>query len=294
VPRDLDQHLPLLKSLAEKCDHVTEITKRRESTVGLLAGRPSILVSYQKEQDVLLKTLSEAIIADAQAAESSARKVERHTIHWGVDSAAMNTIDETDLLFIDTVHTAERLKLELDQQASRVRRFIILRGTGANGEAGEGGNTHGLFYALRPFIAEHPEWFVIYHTNAEYGMTALSCIPEDRPVATVHAWPPGYGPGTEFKRICAEDLKITMPNNCSCNALAIQMDRWGVVDCHKHFDIIVTQIKANQDNWGWSDAFANFAKAAIGSMKSGLWLKINWTDPIPGLVTEAIRRAETA
>lgn len=292
VPRDLEQHLPLLRGLAEKCTHVTEITKRRESTVGLLAGRPQTLVSYQKEPDVLLKTLAAAITRDAQEAAPAERRVATHTIHWGADSAAMNAIEPTDLLYIDSVHSAERLQLELDQHASRVGRFLVLRGTGAFGEVAEGGQSPGLFAAVRPFLEAHPDWFIVFHTGAEYGMTVLGKQPADRPEEPVHAWPPGFGPGTEFKRICGEDLGITMPNNCTCNALAVQMDIWGPAGCRTHSDAIVAQIKANQDLWGWTAAFKNFASAAVGSLKSGLWRKVNWTDPIPGLVQEAIRRAE--
>lgn len=93
--------------------------------------------------------------------------------------------------------------------------------------------------------------------------------------------------------MCAEDLHITMPNNCTCNALAVQMGLWGPADCRQHETEIIAQIKA-KDNWGWTAAFANFSKAAVGSFTSGLWRKVNWTDPIPGLVQEAVRRAEKA
>jgi len=53
VPRDLDKHLPKLRELASQCSHVTEFTKRRESTVAIAAAAPEVVVSYQPEIDPL-------------------------------------------------------------------------------------------------------------------------------------------------------------------------------------------------------------------------------------------------
>ena len=106
----------------------------------------------------------------------------------------------------------------------------------------------------------------------------------------VHVWPPGYGPGTEFAKVTAE-LGITAPENCSCKALMVQMDMWGVSGCRQRKDEIVQKIKANAGKWGWSDKLANYPRAAWNSLVTGLALKINPLDPIPGLVEVAIQRA---
>lgn len=284
VKRDLDQHLLALRALAEKCDHVTELTKRRESTVAFLAGRPKQLISYQTEKDILLVTLDGAVKADRG---HNGRKIDRHVIHWGADSLQINAIDETDLLFIDTVHTSDRLSAELGLHGHRVRRFIVLRGTGANGERGEGEGTAGLFHALRPWLQKHPEWFIAWHTDAEYGMTALGRLPEDRPARPVHAWAPGYGPGTELKRLLAI-MDITPSVSCDCNAKAVLMDKWGVEGCRENRDTIVGWLREGAPRWKWTDRLAAAAKA----VKSGLAFQLNPLDPFGSLVDEAIRAAE--
>jgi hypothetical protein len=92
--------------------------------------------------------------------------------------------------------------------------------------------------------------------------------------------------------MAADELGIAMPNSCTCNALALEMDRIGVAGCREQFDHLVAQIKHNATHWGWADKFANYSRASFGSLKSGLLFKINWLDPIPGLLSEAIRRAE--
>lgn len=50
-PRDLDEHMPLMRTYAEMCESVAELTARRESTISFLAGRPKSLVSYTTEVD---------------------------------------------------------------------------------------------------------------------------------------------------------------------------------------------------------------------------------------------------
>lgn len=223
----------------------------------------------------------------ANAANSpDVRRVLRHTVHWGVDSADMNAIDETDLLFLDSVMCASRLKLELEMHAARVRRFLVVRGTGAFGERAEGSEEPGLFHALRPYMAEHPEWFLIHHTNDEYGVTVLSRDERDRPAHPVHAWPPGFGPGTELSAIL-RSLGIEPGPHCDCKAKAIQMDLWGVAGCSERRDTIVGWMRDGQGRWGWRDKLA----AATKAVTTGLAFSLDWTDPFPSLIDEAIRRA---
>ena len=274
VARDLDQHLSTLKLLAERCPHVTEFAKRRESTVGLLAGKPKHFVSYQKELDLLVPTVA------GLAKESVS------TIHAGADSLQINRIEPTDLLFIDTIHSAPRLKAELDLHAPAVRRFIVVRGTGSFGFQSEDRKQPGLFVALRPFVADHPEWFVYSHTKQQYGLTVLGRLPEDRPERPVQAWPPGKGPGTELQKIL-KTLGINPKPSCDCNGKAAQMDHWGVAGCRENRDTIVEWMRAGQDKWGWTEKL----RAAANAVTTGLAFQLDWGDPFPSLIDEAIRRA---
>jgi len=172
VPRDLDKHLPKLHELASQCEHVTEFTKRRESTAALLAGRPKILRSYQIEIDPLVDRLRSLAEADEQ--------IESVTIE-ARDSLAIDPIEPTDMLFIDTRHNAYRLHAELKKHAASVRRYIVLHDTELHGEIGDEKGSPGLLPALRQFMKEHPEWSVLYHTREQYGLTVVGCRPEDKP-----------------------------------------------------------------------------------------------------------------
>lgn len=176
-PRDLDQHMNKLRELAAG-QHVTEITKRRESTVALLAGQPKTLVSYQRESDPVLPRLAALVPADQYVQQSP-------------DAFGLPKIAKTDVLFIDDVHTADRLWTQLEKYAPLVRRRIVMRGTGAFGEKAEGMDAPGLLVALRRFLRANTKWSVVYHTGNQYGLTVISRDKADKPqlpgVATLAA-----------------------------------------------------------------------------------------------------------
>jgi len=158
-PRDLDKHLDKIAEYAAKCDHVTEVTHRRESTVALLAARKKVC-SYQSEHDPLIGRL-----IDIFPTKLDAKLVK-------IDSPPQ-LVEETELLFLDTVGTYDRLKVELFLYTPKVSRYIIIHDTQVYAEKGEYGGSRGLLPALREFMREQPEWSVIYHTTEQYGLTVI-------------------------------------------------------------------------------------------------------------------------
>ncbi len=169
MPRDLDHHMPKLLELAKYCTHVTEFSKRRESTVALLAAEPERLVSYQMDNDALLSHLAGVVGDD---------------VNWQMrveDSVEVDEIEETDMVFIDsTSHTFARLSSELAKFAPRTKRFIAIHDTKLYAEKGEDGGP-GLLAALRAHMRANPEWSVFYHTDKQYGLTVISRHPDDQP-----------------------------------------------------------------------------------------------------------------
>jgi len=168
MPRDLEEHMDLLKGLSSKCSHVTEIGKRKESLVALAAGKPKKLVSHNTEWHQVGDRVEELAKLDIE--------IERTPI----SSEQIESIEKTDMLFIDTVHTYSRMIDELNKFAPSVKRFIVARGTQANGEVGEDGGA-GILYALRFFMKENPQWSVIEHYENQYGLTVLGRLKKDKP-----------------------------------------------------------------------------------------------------------------
>ena len=95
------------------------------------------------------------------------------------------------------------------------------------------------------------------------------------------------GPGTEATLLLAS-LGIMPVVGCPCRDFSVKMDRWGVAGCREHFAEIVKHFQDYQVEYGWSDKL----KAASLSVLTGLVFKLNWFDPLPDFVNEAIRRAE--
>jgi hypothetical protein len=84
------------------------------------------------------------------------------------------TIEETDLLFIDTYHTYSQLTQELRLHGNKARKYIAFHDTYTFGLRGEDGtDNQGLLSAVIEFIIANPHWRLkIYKTNNN-GFTVL-------------------------------------------------------------------------------------------------------------------------
>lgn len=280
IPRDLEKHIPKLQELASKCQHVTEFSERRESAVGLLAGvytSQGKLKSFNTDTDKLLITL--------QARWSDYIELKP------TNSAQVDKIEETDLLFLDSSpHNYPQVWGELQKFGHSVRRFIVFHDTVSFGAGGQD-NAPGLWEAIKQWIKAYPEWFVAYHTEEQYGLTVLSKHNEDKPPQRILPWPIEFGPGTELKDIFA-NLGVNPAPSCDCNSMAVQMNQWGVEGCREHFEEIAQRIRDNAARWGWQDALGNFAKGGLKAILSGLAFQINPLKPIESCIELAIKRAE--
>lgn len=159
TPSDICEHCTTLKMLASNCKTVTEFgTRYGISTIALLAGEPTKMVSYDtnKRESV---TLIENVIenTDFQFVQADTLKSE---------------IDDTDLLFIDTLHTYDQLKAELNRHASKVNRYIIMHDTVTFGIRGEDGGK-GLKLAIDEFLSNTSEWAIKADFQNNNGLMVL-------------------------------------------------------------------------------------------------------------------------
>jgi hypothetical protein len=189
-PSDINEHLPLLVEFARRCDHVTEMGVRDVvSTYAFLAGLsldkpnpPKKLVSYDvyesknigtaleaaKENDVVMKFIKADVL-----------KVE---------------IEETDLLFIDTLHIYSQLKQELAMHAHKAKKYIILHDVVTYGHKPEpatfqthSGHVHqipevlknyvkndkGIMPAIEEFLKAEPQWKIELMRTNNNGLMIL-------------------------------------------------------------------------------------------------------------------------
>lgn len=152
---DIREHLPTLREYAAKVERVTEMGVRWIcSTWALLLGNPKIMTSYDIE-DIRMNDVYLA----AKEAEIDFTFLRQDT--------RIAEIEETDLLFIDTLHQYKQLKRELEIHPEKVSTYLIFHDTESFGFSDEPlPNSHelppepiqGLRPAINDFMHSHPEW----------------------------------------------------------------------------------------------------------------------------------------
>ncbi len=170
TPSDIHAHLPLLRELAGECAHVTEFGLRRGdgSTVALLAGQPDEFISW----DINPAAVVSQAVADLLGCAGRTRFQPR------VGNTLRVVIEPTDLLFIDTVHTAPQLKAELLRHGTSTRKYLAFHDTETYGVTGEDGSTPGLRAAIRWFQREHsfPRWRLLHDRRENNGLVVLAHV----------------------------------------------------------------------------------------------------------------------
>jgi hypothetical protein len=163
-PSDINEHLPTLKKYAEECEHITEMGVRWVvSTYALLMGKPKKLISYDINP-INSEPIQEMVKQDTN-------------FEFRVGDTTKIEIEDTDLLFIDTLHHYRQLKLELHLHANKVKKYIIFHDTTTFewiGESYEGKmDEKGLWYAIEEFLEENPHWEILERYTNNNGLTIL-------------------------------------------------------------------------------------------------------------------------
>lgn len=180
---DINEHLPTLRRYASECNHVTEMgTRFAVSTHALLIGKPKKVVAidlnkhfYEPyEKDV--KIFAESCGVDYEFIEGDDLKMD---------------IEQTDMLFIDTLHTYNQLSKELRKHEKSVNKWIILHDTITfgerdedfyrNGKINEEVSTQevtkrGLYTALTDFLVENKDWVIKEHFTNNNGLTIIERV----------------------------------------------------------------------------------------------------------------------
>ena len=153
VKSDINEHLTILYSYATKCKHVTEMgTKSGMSTKAFLYADIT-LVSY----DININDYVSKLF-------NIATKIGKSVNYIQADVKNV-TIEKTDLLFIDTWHTYNYLKIELNKHSENVQKYIIIHNIYTYGLIGEDGGL-GLIPAIMEFLINNPEWEIKeFYTN---------------------------------------------------------------------------------------------------------------------------------
>jgi len=165
TPSDINEHLIVLRYYADQCEHVTELGVRRGvSTWAFLASMAKRVISVDvNHPDDFGGSLQELRDASAEAMIDF--------VFILADDLSIE-LEETDLLFIDTLHTYSHLKKELELHTNKARKYIIFHDTVTYGTVGLDGG-EGLKRAIDEFLSEHAEWKVKEDYQNNNGLLIL-------------------------------------------------------------------------------------------------------------------------
>lgn len=164
TPSDINEHLPLLRHLASQCEHVTEFGTRwaNGSTIAFLAAQPEQFIAYDLEPKYVVSQPVLDLVQLAGATRFQPRCA----------STLEVTIEPTELLFIDTLHSYEQCKAELWKHGEPdhfsgvckcfVKKYLVFHDTSTFGHTGEDGKFPGIVMAIREFQLHHafPLWAI--------------------------------------------------------------------------------------------------------------------------------------
>jgi beta-1,4-mannosyl-glycoprotein beta-1,4-N-acetylglucosaminyltransferase len=164
---DINEHLPILKNLADNCISVTEFgTRDGQSTRAFLTSKAVIIRSY----DLNLDSTVQALFDYAKKIGKNAEYLQKNVLDL--------EIEDSDLLFIDTWHTYEQLKQELFVHANKAKKYLVFHDTHTYGTKNENNLSEnilgiGLLPAILEFLSDNPLWKVKLHKTNNNGLTIL-------------------------------------------------------------------------------------------------------------------------
>jgi hypothetical protein len=148
IESDINEHLPTLYDYGRQVDHITEFGVRKgRSTVAWQYANPKTLISY----DIEHCDINERLMAETPEGE-------RPDFRFIQADVLDVEIEETDLIFFDTLHSYIQLSQELKLHGNKARRYLIFHDIVSFGLRGEDRKKPGIGAAIDEFLIANPQW----------------------------------------------------------------------------------------------------------------------------------------
>lgn len=179
IPTAITPHLQTIRHYASKCEVACEFgVKKGFSSSALLMGA-SVVHSWD-----IVPT------REAQHLQQITPRWNYHIADSRDKYAWFSVTSRCDLLLLDSLHTYEQVKAELELVKGRVDKYLIFHdwitfgSIGADGESGRQSWTYqtgvsvpeehlGIMPAILGFMAEEPEWDVLEANPFSHGLLVL-------------------------------------------------------------------------------------------------------------------------
>jgi len=177
VPSDINEHIPTLIKYASECEHITEMGVRDiHSTWAFLGSAPKKMISYDLFNPAKWGANIEHVYEVAKLYNLDYTFIE-------IDVLKVD-IEPTDLLFLDTWHSYNQLKKELELHSNKARKYIIMHDTtsyefrdepltSAHSDAMQSSDGKGLWAAIEEFLKDNNEWNLHERFTNNNGLTIL-------------------------------------------------------------------------------------------------------------------------
>ena len=173
ISTDINEHLYTLYNLSKECQTIVELgTRELNSTWAFLAAYPKKLISI----DILRP--EKWGCANYEQILKSANEQNINYLFIQEYSEKVNLNEELiDLLFIDTIHTYDQVKAELENFSHLVTKYIVFHDTVLYGIDGYGHKGHepgnGILRAINEFQEKNKNWKVFKEYKNNNGLLIL-------------------------------------------------------------------------------------------------------------------------
>lgn len=168
---DINEHLPVLKEYASKCETVTELGVRWiVSTWAFLSSSAKKITSID-----IVNPEDWPAIGPSPNKTSVARNIAKccgKDYEFILGDSLDIEIEETDLLLLDTLHRYDQLKEELDRHSDKVKKYLVFHDTMTYGQTGENGG-EGILKAIYEFLQSNKNWEIDAFKTNNNGLCIL-------------------------------------------------------------------------------------------------------------------------
>ena len=184
TPSDINEHLLTLLNYSKECKHITELGVRWiVSTYSFILSNPNKLISIDIKHPVDWE--EKVNVSERFNDIQEYAKLNNIDYSFILADTLQLEIEETDLLFIDTLHVYQQLKSELELHGNKSRKYIFFHDTTTygfvdeiHGDLGSAlknntSNKRGLMLAIREFLDANPHWKVDKVFENCNGLTIL-------------------------------------------------------------------------------------------------------------------------
>lgn len=180
VSSDINEFFPTIVKYTRECDSVLELGVRWVTgTWAFLYGLREENKDYHLPKMYVGIDIDPLEMWDNTALDLLKKGAKQRNINFqfiqsnDLLPSLVNSLPNFDLTFIDTVHSYEQVKDELNLYHSKTNKYIMLHDTTSFRYGGWEKDIIGIWPAITEFVYSHPEW-EIWETKPEWpGLTIL-------------------------------------------------------------------------------------------------------------------------